>query len=208
MKFARLSLVTLGFLTIFVGPSCAQQNSSPSSAPATAAPVKLQSRVTTQPGVAGGVLEEVLTIQVVVTAVDLPTRHVTRTGPEGKQITFTAGPEIRNLPQLKANDKVTATFTRRMVVVVRASGDVGASYTAAGATAQPGDKPGMLLAEEATLTAKVKTIDIPNRMAGLEFVDGTVENIPVRPDVDMTKYKVGDVVTIRVTNALTVLTGA
>lgn len=177
-------------------------------APATAAPPRSEHRVTTQPGVAGGVTEDVLIVEAIVTAVDVPSRRVTLTGPEGRQFTFTAGPEIRNLPQMHVGDKVTATFARRMVVTVR-SDDASPSITreVAEGRARLGEKPGMLVAEETEKVARVTAIDTVNRTATLEFAD-TVRTIPVRSDVDLSRYKVGDNVVVRVTTALTVLVRA
>jgi Cu/Ag efflux protein CusF len=172
----------------------------------TAARPRVQTSVTTQPGVAGGVVEDVFTAQAVVSAVDIPTRRVTLTGSEGGQFTFTAGPEIKNLPQVKVGDKVTATFARRMVVVVRSDeATPSLARSSTGATALPGAKPGMLVAEETQAVARVKAIDSVNRTADLEFSDGTVKTFPVRSDVDLSRYKAGDNVVIRVTTGLTVL---
>jgi hypothetical protein len=159
--------------------------------------------------VAGGVWEDVLIVPSVVTAVDLSTRHVTLKDSDGDEYSFTARPEIKNLPQLHVGDKVTATFSRRMVVSVR-SDDLPPSErrSAVGATARLGEKPGMLVAEETRKVARVKAIDTVNRVADLEFADGIVRSVPVRPDVDLSRYKVGDNTTIRVTTALTVLVEA
>ena len=58
----------------------------------TAAQPSVQSGMTTTPGEAGRYEEDVFRAQTVVSAVDMATRRVTLTGPEGRQYTFTAGP--------------------------------------------------------------------------------------------------------------------
>ena len=199
------SLVALCSASIFVCTSCTNE---PKSEPTAAAPA-LNSSVKTPPGEAGRVEEDVFRVEAVVSAVDLSTRRVTLTGPEGKQHTFTAGPEIKNLPQLKVGDKVSATFARRFVVMVRRDqAPPSESYDTVSATARMGERPGMLVAEETKIVARVKSIDTANRTAVLEFPDQTFRTVPVRPDVDLSKYRVGDNVVIRTTTALTVLGGA
>ena len=162
----------------------------------------------TPPGEAGRVEEDVFRVEAVVSAVDPSTRRVTLTGPEGKQHSFTAGPEIKNLGQLKVGDKVSATFARRFVVTVRRDeAPPSESYDTVSATARMGERPGMLVAEETKVVARVKSIDAVNRKAELEFPDQSVRTVPIRPDIDLSKYRVGDNVVIRTTTALNVLGG-
>jgi len=66
----------------------------------------------------------------------------------------------------------------------------------------------MMVAEETKVVARVKSIDPASRRAELEFADGTVRSVPVRQDIDLSRYKVGDNVVIRSTTALTVLAEA
>jgi hypothetical protein len=172
----------------------------------TAQPPREEVSVSTRPGVAGGVYEQMITAQATVSAIDQSTRLVTLTGPDGGKFAFHADPQIKNLPQVRVGDKVTATFARRMVVVVRRDDASPAmAQTVAQASADKGQKPGALAAEEITAVARVSAIDPKNRTADLVFTDGEVKSVPVRPDVDLSRYKVGDNVVIRVTTALMVL---
>ena len=186
---------------------CSSCKDEPKSTPAAADPVS-RSSMKTPAGEAGRVEEDVFRVEAVVSAVDLTSRRVTLTGPQGKQHTFTAGPEIKNLGQLKVGDKVSATFARRFVVMVRRDdAPPSESYDTVSATARMGERPGMLVAEETKIVARVNSIDTANRKAVLEFPDHTLRTVPVRPDVDLSKYRVGDNVVIRTTTALTVLAG-
>ena len=182
--------------------SCAKE---PKEQP-TAAPTRVRSSSTTKPGVAGGVFEDVVISEAIVSAVDVPSRRVTLTGPGGDSVTFTASPEIKNLPQMHVGDKVTATFARRMYVSVRSdNAPPSIERSRLHETARPGEKPGMMAAKETEMVARIRAIDPVSRVADLEFADGVVERVPVRPDVDLSRYKVGDNAVIRVTSALTVL---
>ena len=201
LKLAAAALCTA---SIVVLASCSNDKPEP-----TAAPPQSQLTVTTQPGVAGGSATHVFTVQAIVTAVDQSNRHVTLKGSDGEEFTFVAEPEVKNLPQVHVGDKVTGTFTRRIFVGVR-SGDASPSlsHETAGGTAMPGEKPGVLVAQETEAVARVVAIDSVNRTADLQFVNGVINSVPVRSDVDLSKYKVGDSVVIRATTSLTVLVDA
>lgn len=162
--------------------------------------------VSVQPGEAGGMVEDTFTVTATVSAVDKSTRKITLKGETGEQTSFTAGPEIRNFDQIQAGDKVTATITERLNVFVRGSGtDPSVSHSAALAAAPKGAKPGVLVAETYEVVAAVKAIDTAKRTATLQFSDGQTKVVPVRSDVDLARYKVGDNVVIRVSAALSVL---
>jgi len=62
-----------------------------------------------------------------------------------------------------------------------------------------------MVADMYEIVASVKSIDSANRTAILQFSDGQTRTVHVRPDVDLSRYKVGDSVVIRVTSALSVL---
>ena len=187
-------------------PICTSCTNEPKSN--TAAAPALQSSAKTSSGQAGRVEEDVFRVEATVSAVDMATRRVTLTGPEGKQHTFTAGPEIKNLAQLKVGDKVSATFARRFVVMVRRDdAPPSETYDTVSATARMGERPGMMVAEETKVVARVKSIDATNRKAELEFPDQSFRTVPIRPDIDLSKYRVGDNVIIRTTTALNVLAG-
>ena len=201
LQFSTLSVLLAGMGVL---ASC---NSAQETKPApTAAPPKFQSVTTTKPGVAGGSYEETYTVEAIVTAVDQPTRRVTLKNHEGDESSFTADPEIKNLPQLHAGDKVTVTFGRRLSVTVESANarPISALSTVDG-TAPQGQKPGALVAADITKVARVTAIDTKNRTADLQFVDRLVKNVPVRSDVDLARYKVGDNVVIQVTAALMVI---
>jgi hypothetical protein len=162
--------------------------------------------VTTQPGVAGGVAEDVVIIETIVTAVDLPGHQVTLKGPQGREFTFDVSPQIKDLSRLKPGDKVTATFSRRVYVgVKRENAPASETYETDWGASKQGEMPGRLSAQETKKVGRVTAIDSANRTADVQFTDNVVHHIPVRSDVDLSQYKVGDNVIIRVTTALTVL---
>jgi hypothetical protein len=187
--------------------------------------VKRSSVVNVEPGVAGGTIEETTTATVKVKKIDHSTRRVTLVDDAGEEATFTADPEIRNLDQLHPGDKITATLKERLVVYVRsapaaatnsAGGNYGAAaadkpsdtYAVALARASKGAKPGGVFAESYEVVALVTAIDSTARTADLKCADGWTHTVKVRPDVDLSRYKVGDSLVIRVTSSLGVLAAA
>ena len=54
------------------------------------------------------------------------------------------------------------------------------------------------------VTAKIIATDAEHRQATLQFKDGTTRTVAVRPDVDLSKRKVGETVVLRTTGALAI----
>jgi translation elongation factor P/translation initiation factor 5A len=159
-----------------------------------------------EPGEAGGVIEDTFTASATVAAVDPATRKITLTSEDGNKATFTVPAEAHNFDQIHVGDKVNATIVERMVVFVRsATTEPTVTHAAAVARAPKGAKPGALIAESFEIVAAVKAIDADKRTATLQFSDGQTKVVPVRKDVDLSRYKVGDSVVIRVTEALALL---
>jgi Cu/Ag efflux protein CusF len=154
------------------------------------------------------VYEDSVTAYATVRGVDPATRKVTLETADGNRATFTAPPEVRNLDQLRSGDRVKATFTERLTVLVNQDATPGGDYATASARTPKGAKPGAIVAESYEAVASVKSIDTAKRTATLEFADGKTIPVPVREDVDLTRYKAGDHVLIRVTDVLSVLTSS
>lgn len=199
----KLALLILASAGILVLASCKTETAEPEKSAGSSAGGRA---VTVTPGVAGGSIEDSYIATATVSAVDAPTRQITLTGESGNKVTFKAGPEIRNFDQIHLGDKVKATLNERIDVFVRTdSVEPSVSHAGAVARAPVGAKPGVMAAEMYEVIASVKAIDTVKRTATLGFSDGSIRVITVRSDVDLTRYKVGDSVVIRVTTALSVI---
>ena len=167
------------------------------------------SSVSYTPGVAGGIAEETVTGSATVKAIDRGKRKVTLSTESGTQASFTVPPEVKNFDQIRVGDRVSATVRERLVVYVDSSDrEPSAVHAAALATAPKGAKPGAISAESFEAVATVTAIDSARREATLRFADGQSKTIPVRSDVDLTKYKVGNSVVIQITQELSLLVEA
>ena len=155
-----------------------------------------------QPGVPGGVFVETSTLTATVKDIDPAKRMVTLTTADGEKDVVHCGPEVRNFEQICVGDRVTVKVIQE--TVVQMSMDVPAKDSAAAVVAltPKGAKPGGVVAATMQTTATVTAIDMKNHKATLRFADGTVQTVAVRPDVDLTQHKVGELIYVRVTQAV------
>jgi Cu/Ag efflux protein CusF len=163
--------------------------------------------VTTNGSEAGGTAEQTYTESATVTAIDPATRRITLHTADGQDASFTAGPEVRNFDQIHVGDRVTAKVTEKLTVFVRGSNGQPPSVTHAAelATAPKGAKPGLMTSQSYEVVAIVTAIDSVTRMATLQFSDASTRGIRVRDDVDLSRYKVGDSVVIRIADSVSVV---
>ncbi len=175
--------------------------------------VPVEGRLTGEAGVAAGIVEGVPGGSIVATyeltakvaAIDKAKRKLTLVDDAGIKNTVKVGPEAINFDQIRVGDQLKITAAQELAVAVAGPGealsDGGAQLVA---LAPKGAKPGGLMAETTQVTAKVTAINVEQREATLQFEDGTTRKVAVRPDVDLSKRKVGDQVVIRLTEALAI----
>lgn len=158
------------------------------------------------PGVPGGMTVDTYKSSATVTAIDAATRSVTVVSPNGATATFKCGPEVINFKQIHVGDVIQATLTRETVVFLRSAGEPAMDGGAAAiALAAKGEKPGVVMADTMEVTATLLAVDLKRHEATLLFPDGTTKTVPVRPDVDLTKAKLGEQVVIRSTQSMAYL---
>ncbi|HTR03836.1 MAG TPA: hypothetical protein VMN82_11615 [Thermoanaerobaculia bacterium] len=100
-----------------------------------------------------------VTATATVVSVDQKTREVTLKDKDGRTFSFTAGEEVKNLPQVKPGDLVTATYREGLVYEVKKGGTTGSSTTTTMAGARPGSMPAGVIAQRTTVTVKITAID-------------------------------------------------
>lgn len=161
-------------------------------------------------GMAGIGASETLSLRAKVTAIDLNTRMVTLVGPRGQSETLKAGPEVRNLPQVKPGDTVTVLYHASVTYVLtpRGSKTPGNSMSAAGMRAAPGQKPGAALGTKIVVTSTVVGVDLPGHKLQLIDPDGglvrTVDVVTPEGQQGMKMVKIGDTLTGIVSEALAI----
>jgi hypothetical protein len=157
-------------------------------------------------GVPGGTMVNTYRTTATVTGIDTAQRRVTLVSPDGTKSTFKAGPEVINFDQIRVGDQVKVTMMEELIVSLREEGmPRNDGQTVEIALAPKGAKPGGFIANTVEVTARVKSIDLKRHRATLQFPDGKSKTVAVRPDVDLTKVKLGEEVVILTTEAMAIV---
>jgi hypothetical protein len=141
-----------------------------------------------------------------VKAVDQKTRMVTLVSDTGEELTFKADQRIKNLPQVKPGDVVTATVTETLNARVLKPGESVpvASEGSTVATAPQGAKPAGYAAKEAYVVASIVAIDKENMIITLKTAKGETFPVKAREKKNVDKLAVGDNIEIHATQSLAV----
>jgi Cu/Ag efflux protein CusF len=142
-----------------------------------------------------------------VEAIDLETRQVTLKDANGKLYDITAGPEVRNLPQVKVGDLVDIAYNESIAVKVFKPGEMpqGQEVTVgAERLAKPGEKPAGIVGAQVTITATVEAISPKKTSVTLKMSDGKTKVVRVEDKKNLENVKVGDEVMITATETLAV----
>lgn len=184
--------------------SCALALSACSAAvPTPAAPEVSESINATEKG---GSREEKVTVYATVEKVDQKKRIVTVIGFDGAKQVIEAGPEVRNLAQVKKGDQIILTYLQSVAFEVIAPGDKRSEATAAEGTgrAEVGEKPGAMDLRMVTVVADVVKLDRKNSTATLRGPEGETTVVDIKSPAVFDRVKVGDRVEITMTAALAI----
>src|SRR6266581_4726615 len=72
------------------------------------------------PGMVG--VAQTVKVTATITAIDKATRDVTLKGPQGNEITVTAGPEVKNFANMKVGDQVNAEYVEALTLELKKGG--------------------------------------------------------------------------------------
>ena len=152
---------------------------------------------------------EAITMTAKVVSVDEASREVVLEGSNGARRTIVAGPDIKNLSQVKPGDVVKATYTQAVAVELKKGGSKvrGANVQEGVTRSQQGDKPSGTAQRRVTLTGTVELIDKANRLVSVKGPKGNVVEVSVsKATLDM--VEVGDPVELVYTEALAIAVSA
>jgi hypothetical protein len=125
---------------------------------ATAAPTAMAQTATTPPGAA---VSRLTTLTATVETVDMTAREVLLRGEGGRLVTVVAGPEVRNLAQVRPGDRVTMDYREAIAVEIVRPGDtrppVGGA--AAAVRAKPGQRPAGMAGEAVRVRVRIDAVD-------------------------------------------------
>jgi hypothetical protein len=114
----------------------------------------------TQPPEAATIVQETQLVAVV-ESVNQRTREVVLRGPEGDRVAVTAGPEVRNLAQVRRGDRVVVTYGEALDVAMAPPGAGGPRLEVAegGARARPGQRPAGAAGREVRARVRIEAVD-------------------------------------------------
>jgi hypothetical protein len=150
--------------------------------------------------------ERIVTETATVEAIDQDTRVVTLKGPKGKVFDIKAGENVRNLAQVKAGDLVYVEYYQSVAIDVFKAGQApsGTQASVEVGRAEPGEKPGGMIENQVTVTAKVVAIGKKKESVTLKGPEGKTLVVKVKDPKNLKNVKVGDEVVITLTEALAI----
>jgi hypothetical protein len=157
----------------------------------------------TEPG--KGTIATTVTVSARVEAIDQTTREVTLRGPQGNLTTITAGPDVRNLAQVKVGDMVTVRYLEALTLTLKKGGKElrSAKESDAGARAKAGERPGGVVAKQVEITADVIAVDAKTQTITLRGPKRTVD-LKLQDPEQFKLVKVGDQVQAVYTEAVAI----
>jgi hypothetical protein len=144
-----------------------------------------------------------------VESVDPGSRGLVLKGREGMRVAMVAGPEVRNLDQIKPGDQVVAVYHQAMAAEVKPRGTPTAAPSVSDKVerAKPGEKPNGVVGISIATTVQIESVDKSFNTVSFKRSDGIVRTVAVE-DADAQKFihtlKPGDPVEIVYTEALAV----
>jgi Cu/Ag efflux protein CusF len=153
------------------------------------------------PGVAAAA--QTVKLTATITAIDAATRAITLKGPQGKEITLTAGPEVKNFAQMKVGDQVNAEYVEALTLELKKGGGKAVARTeqTGAASAKPGERPAGLVGRQVTIVADVIDVNAATQTVTLRGPQRTVE-LKVRDPEQFKLIAKGDQVEATYTEAV------
>jgi hypothetical protein len=153
-------------------------------------------------------INEVQRASATVEAIDQESRMVTLKNAEGETFSFKAGPEVKNLAQVKKGDVVTVDYYRAFAAEVRKADTAkGVELKEQGSRAKPGEKPAIAGRSDLTVTVKIDAVDLKQNTVSFTGPQGNKNVVDVvRPEgrAFIKQLKPGDLVDLTYTEALAV----
>jgi hypothetical protein len=143
-----------------------------------------------------GSASRAVTVTATVEHVDVEKREVTLRNADGELKRIRVGDEVRNLPQVRKGDVVTATYYESVALALRdATGQKPSVSVSEGVERAPlGAKPSGAVVQETTLTAKVIALDRKKQTVTLEGPQGGQVTLKVEDPTRLDNVAVGKLV--------------
>ena len=155
------------------------------------------------PGVAGAA--RTVNVKATIAAIDPSTRAITLKGPQGKEITVTAGPDVKNFAQMKVGDQVDVEYAEALTIELKKGGGKAVARTeeTGKAGAKAGQMPAGIVGRQVTIVADVVDVNPATQTLTLKGPQRTVE-LKVRDPEQFKLVAKGDQVEATYTEAVAV----
>lgn len=145
--------------------------------------------------------QDTVKVKATVVAIDQATRSVTLRKDDGEEDTFTVGPEVTKFSQLKAGDKINATYHESLVMQLRKP---GAPPPTAAAGDRPKGVPEGAIGRQHTASVTVKAVNMSAPYIVVVTADNRTLSRRVNDKNDLKGISPGDRIDITFTQALLV----
>jgi hypothetical protein len=160
-------------------------------------------KVAAQPAVVIGTEE----VQATVETVDQQSRMVLLRGPTGALLTIHAGPEVRNLAQVKSGDQVVVRYAEAIAAQIVRPGEAPPVSTSSVAAADTGQRPSGMVVDRTRERVRIEGVNTASNTVAFIGPDRVPRTVAVRqPALQefLRTLKVGDEVDVTFTEALAV----
>ncbi len=198
MRTTKVAILTVAAITLGSIAGCSTTKSPPVKEPTATVATKKDDDTIRR--------EETVSVHATVTAINQKTRMVTLKGSDGEETSFRVDDSVKNLPQVRKGDIVTASYYRAIAARIRKPGEANPSVTSGGGleTAPLGEKPAGVHAETVQVTATVTKIDRAKQEVTLRGPRGKSVVVAVKDPANLEKVKKGDLVEITYTEAVAI----
>ena len=183
-------IVPIGFaiVTAFAWPAAAQT-----------------STATVGIGPGKGKIAKTVKVVATITAIDMATRDVTLKGPQGYEMTVTAGADVKNFANMRVGDQVAAEYVEAVTLELKKGGGqkVARTVQEEGKGAKSGELPAGIVGRQVTTVADVIAVDQVNKTVTLRGPQRTV-TLAVSDPEQFKLIAKGDQVEARFTQALAI----
>jgi hypothetical protein len=199
MRFLKPATVAVAAAILAVFSSC--------SSPTPKGPMVVRTLQQEEAGSAfgGEVVVNSVTTNATVLSVDTAQRRLLLRFPGGIEATYRAGNGISNFDQIRVGDQVKTTVVEEFAVSIAAPDALSYATNRVSVIRAPnglelGPKP----VDTVRLTAKILAFNYYLNQVTLQLGDGTTRTVRVRETVNLGNYNVGDIVSVLITEAMTI----
>jgi hypothetical protein len=123
---------------------------------------------------------------------------------DGKEYSFVASDDVKNLAQVKKGDIITVQYAESVAYQIRKHGDAALKTADVAVVAKPGEKPSGAIAQQTMMSVKVTAINIHTSSVTFALPDGTSKTVKAKDPEKLKSIRVGDVVDLTYTEAIAI----